>query len=98
MGTKYSEKNIPKVEKQFADMEALFVKNGIPVYKKTTDYISHLQSADSIYSNNGEIIFDYTSVSAFNEKFTIDDVKKWISNSNYRFKEGTEIHHSQRKG
>ncbi|MBK6524727.1 MAG: hypothetical protein IPG07_03715 [Crocinitomicaceae bacterium] len=57
-------------------MEALFVKNGIPVYKKTTDYISHLQSADSIYSNNGEIIFDYTSVNAFNEKlFTTDDVK-----------------------
>lgn len=98
-GTKYSEKNIPKVEKQFADMEALFVKNGIPVYKKTADYISHLQSADSIYSNNGEIIFDYTSVSAFNQKiFTTDDVKKWSLHFYFKFKEGTETHHSQREG
>jgi uncharacterized protein YxeA len=98
-GTKYPEKNIPIIEKKFADIEALFAKNGIPVYKKTSDYISHLQTADSIYSNNGEIIFDYISVSAFNQKiFTTDDVKKWISNSNFKFKEGTETHYSQREG
>jgi hypothetical protein len=80
-------------------MEALFMKNGIPVFEKTSDYIAHLQTADSIYSNNGEIIFDYTSMSAFNQKtFTTDDVKKWIQNSNFRFKEETETHHSQREG
>jgi hypothetical protein len=97
--TKYSEKNIPKIEKQFADLEGVLVKNGVPVYKNAIEYKMHAEKADSLYSNRGEIIFDYASLSAFDETvFTIDDVKKWISNSNYRFKEGTEIHHTEKDG
>jgi hypothetical protein len=97
--TKYSEKNIPKIEKQFADLEGVLVKNGVPVYKNAIEYKMHIQKADSLYSNKGEIIFDYTKSNAFEDKlFTTEQIKTWIMNSNFRFKEGTETHFSKREG
>lgn len=98
-GTKYSEKDIPKVEKQFLDLEAIMVKNGIPVYKKTADYISYAAATDSLYENNGEIIFDYTKMSAFNQtKFTKEDIQNWLSDHAFKFRLERETSYSQREG
>lgn len=78
--SKYSERSIPKIEKQFADLESVLVKNGVPVYKNAVEYKMHTERADSLYSNKGEIIFDYTKSKAFDTKiFSQEDVKTWCN-------------------
>lgn len=96
--TSGSDKKIKQAEKQFADLEALFTKYGIPVFKNTPEYKIHVQKNDSLYSNNGEIIFDYTNAEIGFKKVQIEDFKKWIVKEDFRLREGKETAFSHREG
>lgn len=97
--TNLSEKEIPRAEKQMAELENLLVKNNIPVFKNTAQYTDLIAKADSSYSNNGEIIFDYTKTSAFGQRYvSVTEFKSWILNPDFKLKESTETTFSQREG
>jgi hypothetical protein len=96
--TSSSESRVKQAEKQFADMEALFTKYGIPVFKNTPEYAIHVQKNDSLYSTNGEIIFDYTNSEIGFKKVQIEEFKKWIVKEDFRLREGKETAFSLREG
>lgn len=88
-----SEKDVPRAEKQMKALETLFVKNGFPVFSNPAQYSLYIASADSLYSTNGEMIFDYTHTPAFpKSSYTPAEISGWISNTDFRLKERTESH------
>lgn len=96
--TSSSEKKIKQAEKQFADLESLFTKYGIPVFKNTPDYAIHVKKNDSLYSTNGEIIFDYTNTEIGFSKASVADFQKWIIKEGFRLREGKETTFALREG
>ncbi|MBK9192102.1 MAG: hypothetical protein IPM77_11645 [Crocinitomicaceae bacterium] len=96
--TSSSEKKIIQTEKQFADLEALFTKFGIPVFKNTPEYAVHIQKNDSLYSSNGEIIFDYTNAEIGFTKVSVSEFQKWIIKEGFRLRESKETAFAHREG
>lgn len=89
--SKYSEKSAKIAEKQFDDLIVMLESYKIPVFKQEPEY-SQFSDDDSLYSCNGEIIFDYNIDTDFSlGKFTIAEIKSWlIPNSNFYLKEKTD--------
>lgn len=97
--SKVSEKQIPKAEKQMIDLETLFTRNTIPVYKQTDSYMEFTKTQKDLYENLGEIMFDYTRTPAFSKNdFTVSDVTSWVRGTQMKFKVSNETRFSQREG
>lgn len=88
----YSPKEIPRAERQLANLETLFIKNGIPVFKNFSEYPNWVKKNDAIYgqdsSNYGGIVNFYLSDSILFKDVLIDS--NYISNfsiqKDYRLK------------
>jgi len=89
--TKYNEKSAKLAEKQFDDLILLLESNKIPVFKMEPEY-SQFADDDSLYSCDGEIIFDYKEDTDFTKgKFKTADVQAWVlKNSNFYLKESID--------
>jgi len=94
----YSKKAADRALKQFENMEAVFVKNEIPVFKLASEYRTHLVNNKKLYEDNGEMVFDYSNTSAFGKKdFNVETIKSLILESNFKLKEANETAFSLRE-
>lgn len=88
---KYSEKSAKIAEKQFDDLIVILESYKIPVFKQEPEY-SQFADDDSLYSCDGEIIFDYKEDTDFTKgKFKTTDAKSWIlKTSNFHLNESID--------